>query len=304
MVLASIPDGLKPDDDPNDPFVLFETLPRTMPEALQDLIEKINSSNPDQKINCIIADLSFGWVFDIAQMMGAEPVGFSPPSIATFAVLLRIPNLIEQGNLDTNGALKKVDLIRLSDDIPAWRKDEFPWSISNDLKTQKIFFECKQSYEVADKAKWLLCNTCYELEPAACDLHPNLLPVGPLHLYEAQAEKSCSDSSNFYAEDASCLSWLDTKPAGSVVYVSFGSFAIYSQQQLEELALGLEISGRAFLWVVRQDLADGSSAVYPNGFLERVSEFGKIVEWAPQNKVLSHHALLHVSSCIVGGTQI
>ncbi|KAH6825054.1 hypothetical protein C2S53_014048 [Perilla frutescens var. hirtella] len=291
MILTSIPDGLKPDEDPNDPYVLLESLPRTMPETLSDLIEKINSSNPNEKISCVIADLGFGWALDIAEMMGAEFVGFSPPSIASFAVILHIPKLIKQGNLDVNGSLKKVDLIRLSDDISAWRKDELPWSAPNDLRAQKIIFEGLKSYQAAYKAKWVLWNSCYELEPAASDLHPNFLPVGPLHLHRTNTEKSSSDSINFYAEDASCLTWLDTKPAGSVVYVSFGSLAVYSQQQLDELALGLELSGWAFLWVVRLDLANGSRVVYPDGFLERVSEFGKIVEWAPQNSVLSHPAV-------------
>lgn len=187
--------------------------------------------------------------------------------------------------------MEKIDVIKLSDQIPIWRKDEFPWSIPSDLHHQKIVF---QSSEAACKAKWLLSNTCYELEPAACELHPNFLPVGPLHLIE----KSCSGPSNFYPEDASCLTWLDTKPPESVVYVSFGSLAVHSKEQLDELALGLEISGRAFLWVVRRDLANGSQALLPDGFLERVGEFGKIVEWAPQNEVLSHPAIAcFVSHC-------
>ncbi|KAH6783359.1 hypothetical protein C2S52_008318 [Perilla frutescens var. hirtella] len=287
MVLTSIPNGVKPDEDPNDPFVLFRSLSKTMPETLPELIEKINSSNPNEKISYLITDLSFGWLFEIAQNMGVEPVGFSTPSIASLAVILQIPKLIQQGNLDNNGSLKEVDLISLSDDIPGWRKDELPWSFSNDLKSQKIIFECMNSYEAANKAKWILCNTCYELEPAACDLHPNFLPIGPLHL----RDKSCSDPSNFYPEDTSCSSWLDDKPDGSVIYVSFGSTGVFSQQQLDELALGLELSGRAFLWVVRLNLANGSRAVYPDGFLERVAEYGKIVEWAPQNSVLSHPAV-------------
>ncbi|KAH6804349.1 hypothetical protein C2S51_032596 [Perilla frutescens var. frutescens] len=285
MVLTSIPDGLKPHDDPNNPFVLFETLPRTMPETLPDLIERINSSNPNQKISCVIVDLSCGWVLDIVEMMGLEPVSFTPASIATFSMVLHIPKLVEQGDLDTNGSLKKVDLISLSDDIPAWRKDGLPWSFSNDLNTQKIFFEISKSCKSANKTKWVLCNSCYELEPAACDSRPNFLPIGPLNL----RDKSCSG--NFQPEDASCIRWLDDKPDGSVIYVSFGSLAVICQQQLNELALGLELSGRAFLWVVRRDLANGSRVVFPDGFLERVSKFGKIVEWAPQNNVLSHPAI-------------
>lgn len=105
IALTSVPDGLKPDDDDDDPFVLFRTLPTTMPATLLDLIERINCSNPNQKISCVIADLSFGWALDIAEYMGAEAVGFSPPSVASFAILNHIPKLIEQGNLDINGTI-------------------------------------------------------------------------------------------------------------------------------------------------------------------------------------------------------
>lgn len=103
IVLTSVPDGLSPDDDPNDPYVLLETLARTMPHTLPDLIGRINGSNPNERISCVIVDLSFGWVLDIAERMGAEPVGFSPPSVATFAVLRHVPNLVQQGCLDING---------------------------------------------------------------------------------------------------------------------------------------------------------------------------------------------------------
>lgn len=63
---------------------------------------------------------------------------------------------------------------------------------------------------------------------------------------------------------------------------------MFSQQQLDELALGLELSSRSFLWIVRSDLANGERAEYPNEFLEIIGGgIGKIVEWAPQEKVLS-----------------
>lgn len=103
VVLASVPDGLSPDDDQNDPFVLLETLMRTIPRTLTDLIERINSSNPTERISCVIADVLLGSVFNLAEEMGVEAIGFSPPSMASSALLVRIPELIQQGFLDANG---------------------------------------------------------------------------------------------------------------------------------------------------------------------------------------------------------
>ena len=48
------------------------------------------------------------------------------------------------------------------------------------------------------------------------------------------------------------MDWLNKKPAGSVVYVSFGSMADLSVKQIREIALGLKGSSNSFfLWVAR-----------------------------------------------------
>ena len=47
------------------------------------------------------------------------------------------------------------------------------------------------------------------------------------------------------------MTWINDKPKGSVVYVSFGSMAALNEVQTEEIACGLRDSGSYFLWVVR-----------------------------------------------------
>ncbi|XP_047965767.1 UDP-glycosyltransferase 83A1-like [Salvia hispanica] len=291
LICFDIPDGLTPEDGPNRLFTLLETLRKTMPQNLTELIQRINTSNPNEKVTCLIADISFPWIFDFAGKMGAEPVCFSPPSFACLAFMLHISKLLEQGILNIDGSLQNGDAISLSNYIPSWRKDELPWCFPSNPEMEKVFFERMKVYKEASKAKWLLCNTCHELEPAAIELLPNVLPIGPLNLLDSNNIKS----TNFFSEDSSCLRWLDTKPDGSVVYVSFGSSAVFSQHQLDELALGLELSGRAFLWVVRPDLANGSRVINPPGF---GTGLGKIVEWAPQSRVLLHPSIgCFVSHC-------
>ncbi|KAH1076182.1 hypothetical protein GYH30_051878 [Glycine max] len=65
-----------------------------------------------------------------------------------------------------------------------------------------------------------------------------------------------------------------------VLYVTFGSFTHFDQNQFHELALGLDLTNRPFLWVNKLE--------YPNEFL---GTKGNIVGWAPQQKVLSHPAI-------------
>ncbi|XP_065869075.1 UDP-glycosyltransferase 88B1-like [Euphorbia lathyris] len=102
-----------------------------------------------------------------------------------------------------------------------------------------------------------------------------------------------------------CLSWLDSQPVRSVVFLCFGSMGVFSANQLKEMAIGLEKSEVRFLWIVRPPPADGETKgecsltvlndleyLLPEGFLERTKGKGLVVKmWAPQVKVLSHESV-------------
>lgn len=96
---------------------------------------------------------------------------------------------------------------------------------------------------------------------------------------------------SFWPHEEECSMWLDKQRAQSVIYVSFGSLAMWSEKQVEEFAAGLEATQRPFLWVVRSDLVEGSNIVLPPGFLERIRDRGFIVRWAPQLRVLCHRSI-------------
>ncbi|MQL92995.1 hypothetical protein Taro_025644 [Colocasia esculenta] len=70
-------------------------------------------------------------------------------------------------------------------------------------------------------------------------------------------------------QDRSCMAWLDRHPAGSVIYVSFGSLADMEKEELAEVAWGLAGSGQPFLWVVRLGSVRGEAGVeLPAGFVD------------------------------------
>lgn len=112
--------------------------------------------------------------------------------------------------------------------------------------------------------------------------------IGPLlHQYE-------DASSHESAHQDITLTWLDSHASASVIYVSFGSNAKLSEEELVELALGLEASGKPFLWVVRSDATiEGRdyNDVLPLDFFTRTTQQGLIVPWAPQCNILAHHAV-------------
>jgi hypothetical protein len=83
------------------------------------------------------------------------------------------------------------------------------------------------------------------------------------------------------------------------VYVAFGSFAIFDLRQFTELAEGLKLTRRPFLWVVRPDFTTGDlSEAWFDEFKDRVAGKGMVVSWCPQQQVLAHRAVAcFVSHC-------
>lgn len=106
------------------------------------------------------------------------------------------------------------------------------------------------------------------------------LTVGP-----TVSEEDGRHGMDLLRADAACVRWLDGKPAASVVYVSFGSFARLSAEQTAEIAHGLRDSRHEFLWVVR----GSEQGKLPAGFQEEAG--GLVVAWCPQLAVLAHPAV-------------
>ncbi|XP_023734849.1 UDP-glucosyltransferase 29 [Lactuca sativa] len=111
-----------------------------------------------------------------------------------------------------------------------------------------------------------------------------IVPVGPLVAEPVEEEED--------EKQNSVMQWLETKAAGSTVFVSFGSEYFLSDDDLEEIAYGLEISDVNFIWVLRFPKVERKlslSEALPLGFLERVKDKSLVIEgWAPQGKILGH----------------
>ncbi|KAK1363463.1 UDP-glycosyltransferase 83A1 [Heracleum sosnowskyi] len=283
--LVSYSDGLESHPEQRNGLGLIDCLKKVMPDNLEKLIKQINHSDNKEPITCVIADLAVGWTLEVASKMGLKKVAVWPAGPACLALPFHIPKLIETGVIDENGSPIGNELICLAEELPLWNSSELIWSSPANLTAQKFLFDCSLSVkQAAENASIVLCNTYYELDSFSCAMIPNILPIGPL-----PAIKNLNPSSGtFSSQDSTCLSWLDKQPSNSVIYVAFGSTTVFSQKQFNELALGLELSGQSFLWVVRSNIVNGSFPEYPNDFLERTTGRGKIVEWAPQEEILAH----------------
>ncbi|KAG6656952.1 UDP-glycosyltransferase 83A1-like [Carya illinoinensis] len=211
------------------------------------------------------------------------------------SMLLTMPAKLEElvRGINNNAATHDDDKITyfLTDGINGRGTDQSPEEVENilslptgDSDTPKIMFEyMARNLKAMKKTEWWLCNSAYELEPDEFAKVPRLLPIGPI-----QTEISGSSRAQFFQEDSSCLEWLDQQPPCSVIYVAFGSIVTFEPTQFQELALGLDLTNRPFLWAVRPNIINSSSCAFPDEFK---GTRGKIITWAPQPRVLNHPSI-------------
>ncbi|KAJ1398770.1 UDP-glycosyltransferase family, conserved site [Sesbania bispinosa] len=294
ICLVWISDGLESLEERKRPGKSSEAVLKVMPEKVEELIECINGSE-SEKITCVLADQSIGWALDIADKKGIRRAAFCPASAAQLVLGLSIPKLIDNGIIDKDGTPLEKQVIQLSPTMPSVSTENLVWVCVGNQTTQKHIFQLMvKNIKSMHKTEWLLCNSTYELEPTAFSLAPEIIPIGPL-LSSNQLEYSAG---NFWPQDQTCLKWLDQQSPCSVMYVAFGSFATFNHTQFQELCLGLELSNRPFLWVVQPDITERTKNAYPEGFEERVAKRGRMVGWAPQQKILSHSSIAcFISHC-------
>uniref|UniRef100_A0ACD5X8T7 Uncharacterized protein n=1 Tax=Avena sativa TaxID=4498 RepID=A0ACD5X8T7_AVESA len=279
--MVSFPDGMGPDGDRTDIALLGSGLPAAMLGPLEEMIRS-------RKIRWVIADVSMCWALELAGTAGVRVALFSTFSAAVFALRLHVPKLIEGGILDECGKVTRNETIQLSPKMPPIEATEIPWASlgSSPDRVRMIIKSLLKTNPAISQATTVICNTFEEIESEALGLVPNALPVGPL---EAPLASSSSAAGQFWPEDTTCLAWLDAQARSSVIYVAFGSFTIFDAARFQELADGLELTGRPFLWAVRPNFTDGVVGEgWLDAFKRRVEGKGLVVGWAPQQRVLSH----------------
>lgn len=140
-----------------------------------------------------------------------------------------------------------------------------------------------------------LYNTCRLMEAPYLEILEREAAIGNRKSWAVGPILSPPDSQSRSRHKT--LEWLDKHEPNSVIYVAFGTTVSMTDDEITELASGLEESGVRFLWVLRDadrgDVFDGEIRRYrlPEGFEERVEGVGMVErEWAPQPQILAHPA--------------
>ncbi|KAK4794795.1 hypothetical protein SAY86_012789 [Trapa natans] len=165
----------------------------------------------------------------------------------------------------------------------------------------------KEVLEVLEKETEprVLVNTFDTLEPEALKAVGKfrLIGIGPLVPSAFLGGKDPSDTSfggDLFQGVKDYKEWLDSQAVGSVIYLSFGTIAVISKRQTEEMARGLLATGRPFLWVIRptenklyqqQQQQEGGEDEVVISCMEELEKQGMVVPWCSQLEVLSHQSV-------------
>ncbi|XP_074590777.1 UDP-glycosyltransferase 73C4-like [Curcuma longa] len=172
----------------------------------------------------------------------------------------------------------------------------------------------QRGVEGADGATALLINTCCDLERPFLDYVSKAAGkpawgVGPLlpdSFWRAEAgsagEGEVRSGKEFGVDEKELVQWLDAKPTGSVIFISFGSLIAPSGEELAQLAAALDDVNLPFVWVMQPEAKALDAMGQPTEsdgrrLLLQAEEVAKrrqgmvIRGWAPQLLILGHSAV-------------
>ncbi|KAM0055079.1 putative soyasaponin III rhamnosyltransferase [Helianthus debilis subsp. tardiflorus] len=138
----------------------------------------------------------------------------------------------------------------------------------------------------------VIVRSILDFEPDWLNLLKELYqkPVIPVGLLPTTVNHDDNDNASWLETKQ----WLDKHEKGSVVYIAFGTETKPSQYELTQLALGLELSGLPFYWVLidQRGSSDDEVLELPIRFEERTRGRGVVCRsWAPQFKIVSHDSV-------------
>ncbi|KAL5225071.1 hypothetical protein ABZP36_011710 [Zizania latifolia] len=244
----------------------------------------------DAAATFLVADTFFVWPATLARRLGVPYVSFWTEPALIFNLYYHMDLLAEHGHFRCNEP--RTDTITYVPGVAAIEPGELMSYLQDTDTTSVVHRIIFKAFEEARGADYVVCNTVEELEPstiAALRSEKPFYAVGPI--FPAGFVRSTVATSMWAESD--CSQWLDAQPRGSVLYISFGSYAHVTRSELHEIARGVLASGTRFLWVMRPDIvsSDEPDPPLPGGFAAAAAGRGVVVPWCCQVEVLSHAAV-------------
>ncbi|KAI3420733.1 uncharacterized protein J3R85_012542 [Psidium guajava] len=293
LTFATYSDGVEEGSNPSIDSLehLMDEIARRCSEALRQLIEARHSKG--QNFTCLIYTAIAPWVADVARCYGIPSIVLWIQPATLFEIYYYYlngygGNITNESNGGPPSPTPLPGLPPLTGrDIPSFLSPGNPFSFLLTLIEKQI------QVLKEDRKPRVLVNTFDALESEQLNAidELELVAIGPLMpSVEGRDSSDALLGGDLFQGSGDYVKWLGTKPAASVIYVSFGSISTLPKPQKEEIARGLLSTGRPFLWVIRKGGDDGKQEE-PEDELsceEELRKRGMIVPWCSQVEVLSH----------------
>ncbi|PKA45916.1 UDP-glycosyltransferase 86A1 [Apostasia shenzhenica] len=263
-------------------------------EFMQHILHRL-SSNVEAlarrllPISGLVADTFFVWPATLARSLAVPYVSFWTEPALVFSLYYHMDLLRLNGHFAAGDNRK--DMITYVPGVPAIEPSDLTSYLQESDTSSVVHQIILKAFEEAHRADYILCNTVQELEPstiAAMRKEKPFYAIGPI--FPAGFTRSTVETSLWAESD--CSHWLNSRPAASVLYISFGSYAHVEKGDLAEIAGGVAESKVSFLWVLRPDVVSSNDTdPLPEGFREETAGRGIVVPWCCQIEVLSHAAI-------------
>ncbi|KAK2352514.1 hydroquinone glucosyltransferase [Trifolium repens] len=295
-----LPQVKNPPQHTYDPATKMKLLAKYSVPFLQEAIKSLISKT---HLVAVISGVFSTDAHEVAKQFNLSSYLFYTSGAFAYSFFVTLPNLDDSVSSETEFLLESTyETVIVPGSTITLNIEDIPDIIKSERSSivYKSFLDVCKKFSLFDG---VIINTFTDLEPEVIralqenekeNKKPCIYPVGPIIRNESNCEENIS---------LMCLRWLENQQPSSVLYVCFGSGGTVSHEQLNELAFGLELSGKKFLWVVRVPSKVVNSAYFvgekddpleylPNGFLERTKENGLVVStWAPQVEILGHGSI-------------
>ncbi|PIN09068.1 UDP-glucuronosyl and UDP-glucosyl transferase [Handroanthus impetiginosus] len=265
---------------------------------LHDPIVRWFRNHPSPPV-AIVSDMFLGWTHSLACQLSIRRYAFFPSGAFAIAFIYSLwVEMPQRKNVDNDAEMVGFPEIPNSPVYPWWQVSPVYRSyVKGDPNSELI----RDSFLGNGASYGLVFNTFDGLDRVHLDYlakklgHERVWSIGPFLPPQSDdvGPTERGGSSSISASEIS--SWLDTCQDHTVVYVCFGSQAVLTNDQMKELALGLEKSGVKFILSVKGATKGHDQGKYgsiPLGFEDRVAGRGLLIKgWAPQMLILKHRAV-------------
>ncbi|KAG2646087.1 hypothetical protein PVAP13_2KG458800 [Panicum virgatum] len=287
--------------DYGDAFLWYIEVVRRYNERLREFL----CSLPPRSVHAVVVDAPSTAALDVARELGVPAYTFFASNASAVAMFLQLPWMRAEGQPSFKELGDAPIEFHSVPPMPASYLMRETLQVSESELYKAMMNTMRQNVE----PDGILVNTFASLEARAVAAlrDPQVRPGGeerrtpPIYYVRPRVAGAGAGTK----EKHECLAWLDTQPEHSVLFLCFRSIgaATHSEEQLREVAIGLQKSGHRFLWVVQAPLRGDTQRLFdpradvdldgllPDGFLASTEGRGLVVKhWAPQVEVLRHRA--------------